>query len=317
MDEITFYSGDDRCAAWHFAPSGEAFAGSKGRPCVVMAPGFASTRDTGGLVAYAEGFAAAGLNVLLFDYRGFAASGGSPRQLVSAHASARTITRPSPPPGGCLASILSASSYGGSPIPAVMSFGSPPRTGASRQLVSVTPAVDGVAVVAQLARNAGVLHLFRITAHGLRDALRGLTRRAPHLVPVMGEPGSRAIIAKHGAEQDYMPLTGPSWRNEVCARTALGVGFNRPITFASRVFPAHCWCRPAPSTASPHPPGPAKPPPAPPAGSCWNTPSTTWTPKHFPRNKICWPISSNSCAATWRPPRPTRPRLTNTDWNHQ
>ena len=55
MDEISFYSGDDRCAAWHFAASGEAFAGAGGRPCVVMAPGFASTRDTGGLVAYARG----------------------------------------------------------------------------------------------------------------------------------------------------------------------------------------------------------------------------------------------------------------------
>src|ERR1700675_4222415 len=84
MDEISFYSGDDACAAWYFAASGEAFAGADGRPCVVMAPGFASTRDTGGLVAYAQGFAAAGLHVVLFDYRGFAASGGSPRQLVSA-----------------------------------------------------------------------------------------------------------------------------------------------------------------------------------------------------------------------------------------
>src|SRR6476619_5465309 len=83
MDEISFISSDDRCAAWYFAASGQALAGANGRPCVVMAPGFASTRDTGGLVAYAEGFAAAGFDVLLFDYRGFAASGGSPRQLVS------------------------------------------------------------------------------------------------------------------------------------------------------------------------------------------------------------------------------------------
>ena len=52
---------------------------------------------------------------------------------------------------------------------------------------------------------------------------------------MIGEPGSRAIIAKHGAEQAYAPTAGPSWRNEVCARTALGVAFNRPITFAARV----------------------------------------------------------------------------------
>ena len=81
MDEISFFSADDRCAAWHFRASGDAF--TVARPAlVVMAPGFASTRDTGGLVAYAKGFAAAGLDVMLFDYRGSAASGGSPRQLV-------------------------------------------------------------------------------------------------------------------------------------------------------------------------------------------------------------------------------------------
>ena len=40
-----------------------------------MAHGFGGTRDTG-LLGYAEGFAAAGLDVLLFDYRGFGDSDG-------------------------------------------------------------------------------------------------------------------------------------------------------------------------------------------------------------------------------------------------
>ena len=235
MDDISFFSADDRCAAWHFRASGDAFTGRGGRPCVVMAPGFASTRDTGGLVAYAKGFAAAGLDVVLFDYRGFAASGGSPRQLVwasrqrqdyrAAIAAARRL--PGIDPERIV--LWGISNSGGH----VVRVGAEDRRVAA--VVSVTPAVDGVAVVAQLARNAGVRHLLRLTVNGLRDALRGPTRRPPHLVPVMGEPGSRAIIAKHGAEQDYTPLTGPSWRNEVCARTALEVAFNRPIRFAARV----------------------------------------------------------------------------------
>ena len=235
MDEISFYSGDDRCAAWHFAASGEAFAGANGRPCVVMAPGFASTRDTGGLVAYAEGFAAAGFHVVLFDYRGFAASGGSPRQLVSAsrqrqdyHAAIAAARRlPGVDPERI---VLWGISFSGGHVVRVAA-----EDGRIAAVMSVTPAVDGVAVLAQLARNAGVLQLFRVAGHGLRDAIRGLTRRPPHFVPVIGEPGSRAIIAKHGAEQEYTRITGPSWRNEVCARTALGVAFNRPIKFASRV----------------------------------------------------------------------------------
>lgn len=52
---------------------------------------------------------------------------------------------------------------------------------------------------------------------------------------MVGEPGSSAIIAVPGAEQTYSETAGPSWRNEVCARTALEVAFNRPVRFASRI----------------------------------------------------------------------------------
>lgn len=47
MDEMSFASGRDRCAAWHFNAESDAFAGPRGVPCVVvMAPGVAGTRDT-------------------------------------------------------------------------------------------------------------------------------------------------------------------------------------------------------------------------------------------------------------------------------
>ncbi len=46
-----------------------------------MAHGFGTTRDSG-LLPFAERFAAAGCDVLLFDYRGFGGSDGSPRQDV-------------------------------------------------------------------------------------------------------------------------------------------------------------------------------------------------------------------------------------------
>ena len=147
MDDISFFSADDRCAAWHFRASGDAFTGRGGRPCVVMAPGFASTRDTGGLVAYAKGFAAAGLDVVLFDYRGFAASGGSPRQLVwasrqrqdyrAAIAAARRL--PGIDPERIV--LWGISNSGGH----VVRVGAEDRRVAA--VVSVTPAVDGVAVV--------------------------------------------------------------------------------------------------------------------------------------------------------------------------
>jgi pimeloyl-ACP methyl ester carboxylesterase len=235
MDEISFISGRDRCAAWHFDANGDAFAGARGVPCVVMAPGFAGTRDTRALMDYARGFAAAGLHMVLFDYRGFGGSGGSPRQLVSAArqrrdyrgaiAAARQL--PSVDPERVVLWGISLS--GGHVVRAAA------EDGRIAAVVALTPAIDGVTALARLARTVGIRHLLRTAAHGVRDAQRAMTRRRPHLVPMVGAPGSRAIFAIDGAEQDYTDVAGPSWRNEVCARTALEVAFNRPITFAARV----------------------------------------------------------------------------------
>ena len=235
MNEISFTSGRDRCAAWHFRASGDEFASVRGVPCVVMAPGFAGTRDTKALMDCARGFAAAGFDVVLFDFRGFGGSDGAPHQLVSATRQRRDYR-------GAIAAarrlpgvdperiVLWGVSYSGGHVVRVAA-----EDGRIAAVVAVTPAVDGVAVLARLVRTVGIRHLLRVTAHGLRDAQRAMTRRTPHLVPMVGQPGSRAIFAMDGAEQEYTDVAGPSWRNEVCARTALEVAFNRPIRFAPRV----------------------------------------------------------------------------------
>src|SRR6185312_10289545 len=82
FDEVTFRSGTDDCHAWHFTGEGDELATDAGRPVVVMAHGLAGTKDSG-LQPFAERLAAAGLDVLAFDYRGFGASAGSPRQTVN------------------------------------------------------------------------------------------------------------------------------------------------------------------------------------------------------------------------------------------
>ena len=234
MDEITFTSGSDHCSAWHLTAASDAYAGPGGRPCAVMAPGFGGTRDSS-LLGYAEGFAAAGLDVLLFDYRGFGASGGSPRQLVSVRRQRRdyhaAVGAARQLPGVDPERIVVwGVSYAGGHVIVVAA-----RDNRVAATISVTPAMDGIPVLIQLARNGGPAHLVRTAGNGLRDAARALTGRAPHLVPMVGEPGSNAIIAKAGGEEAYTAIAGPSWRNELCARTALEAGLNRPIRFASRV----------------------------------------------------------------------------------
>lgn len=234
MVPVSFFSNDVACAAWHLAGAGAAFATEQGRPCVVMAHGFGGTRDTG-LLGFAEGFAAAGLDVLLFDYRGFGDSEGTPRQLVSyrrqradyvaAIAAARRLPGVDPE-----RVVLWGTSYsGGHVLPVAVADG---RIAA---VVSMTPAMDGLTALLALYRHGGIRRLAPLVVHGLRDACRALSGRPPHHIPVVGRPGTTAVLASPGALEGYTALAGPTWRNEVCARVALEVAFNRPIRHASRL----------------------------------------------------------------------------------
>jgi dienelactone hydrolase len=74
--DLRFTCGETQCAAWLYLPQIAAKP-----PVVVMAHGFAGTRDVA-LEPFARRFAQAGVAAFVFDYRHFGASGGAPRQLV-------------------------------------------------------------------------------------------------------------------------------------------------------------------------------------------------------------------------------------------
>ena len=231
--EVAFISAGLRCGGWHLTATTDSLATDDGRPCVVMAHGFGGTRDTG-LLGFAEGFAAAGFDVLVFDYRGFGDSQGSPRQHVShrqqradyhaAIAAARRFAGVDPD-----RIVLWGTSYsGGHVVPVSVTDG---RIAAT---VSMTPALDGVAALGAIARRHPV-KLLTLVGHGLRDAVHWLLGLPPHLVPIVGLPGSTAMITAPGAVEGYQALAGATWRNEVCARTALEVALNRPTRMAARL----------------------------------------------------------------------------------
>jgi pimeloyl-ACP methyl ester carboxylesterase len=234
MRELRFISGGVACAAWHLPAESDQLRGERGRPCVVIGPGFGATRDTA-LLPFAEGFADAGLHALLFDYRGFGSSAGIPRQRVSflrqradyraAIVAARKIDGVDP-----ARIVLWGTSYSGGHVVAVGA--DEPGVAA---VISLTPAMDGLVALSQIARRGGPARLGRLLAVGLHDGLRNTLGLKPRLVPVVGAPGSRAAIAAEGAEAGYCAIAGPTWRNEICARSILGVGCNRPIRFAKRL----------------------------------------------------------------------------------
>ena len=82
--DIEFDAEEVTLRGWFYA----AAAGSAAEAAVVMAHGFFAVKEMY-LDTFAEVFAAAGLNVLMFDNRGFGASDSEPRQEIDPWAQVR------------------------------------------------------------------------------------------------------------------------------------------------------------------------------------------------------------------------------------
>ncbi len=218
-EEIRFPSAGEECAAWLFRPEG--LDGPV--PCVVIGSGISCVRDQG-LDRFAERFAAAGFAALAFDYRHFGDSGGQPRGLVTgtrqqddfraAMAAARRIEGIDPK-----RLVLWGYSLGGGNVQGVAI-----DDDSIAAAICVAPVVDGARSLLHI---GGLPHLARLMAAGARDGLRALRRAEPYLVPVAGPPGSLAVLNSPDSDPGFKAITPPgsTWRNELCARTALAPPF--------------------------------------------------------------------------------------------
>jgi hypothetical protein len=76
-----------------------------------------------------------------------------------------------------------------------------------------------------------------MTAHGLRDQFRAMLGRSPHYVPVVGPPGSDAVLQSPESDDGYRAIVGESsrWRNECTPRVMLRVAAYRPFRIGSRL----------------------------------------------------------------------------------
>jgi len=233
-EDLSFESAGETCAAWRLRGEGDAHLGSAGRPCVVMAHGLGGTRDSG-LLPFAEAFAGTGLDVLLFDYRCFGASTGEPRQLASpprhredyaaAVAFARQLEGVDPD-----RIVLWGTSWSGGHVVHIASRD--PRIAAA---ISQNPDLDGIRTLRMIAGYGGVGQLATVTWHGLRDRARALRGASPHLIPVVGPPGSIGAMTSEESDPGYRAIAGPTWRNELTARAVLDESHNRAVTRARRV----------------------------------------------------------------------------------
>ena len=231
--EVAFGSHGGTCQAWRYSPDEAAASPAVARPCVVMAHGLGATRDAS-LAPYAERFAAAGMHVLLFDYRHFGASDGEPRQLVSVrrqlqdYAAAVEFARALAGVDPARVAVWGTSFAGGHALVTAA------RQSGVAAAVCQCPMMDGVAAVRRILQYAGPGQLLRLTGHGLWDAVLAPFGRT-HYVPTVGPPGSLAIMSSPDADAGYRALGPPDFRCEIAARIALTVGLYRPVRYADRV----------------------------------------------------------------------------------
>jgi len=230
--DVAFGSRGTTCRAWRYAPTVPE-GDRQLRPCVVMAHGFGATRDAA-LEPYALRFAAAGMHVLLFDYRHFGASEGQPRQLVSVrrqlqdYAAAAEYARALPGIDPQRIAVWGTSFSGGH---ALVTAARMPGIAAA---VCQCPMMDGLSAVQNIIGYAGFGQVLRLTAHGLLDALKAPFSDV-HYIPTVGPPGSLAVMTSPDADAGYRALAPPGFRFEVAARIALAVGLYRPVHHAAQV----------------------------------------------------------------------------------
>lgn len=231
-EDLSFEVEGTPCAAWLYRPNTTWAV-----PCVVMAHGFGMTRECR-LPSWAERFAEAGMAVLLFDYRGFGASGGEPRQLLDVAAQrldwAAAVAAARRLPGIDPERIaLWGTSFSGGHV---LHVGA--RDHRIAAIVAQVPFADGRATLAGGRPNAEqIRHTARLMADAARDVARRRRGGPPLLVPVAGEYGSRAVIAGPKAERTLRMLVpdGVEWRNEVNAGVVLQVLADRPGRGAARI----------------------------------------------------------------------------------
>ncbi|MDD3764859.1 MAG: alpha/beta hydrolase [Nevskiales bacterium] len=216
--------------AW-FRAADKHLEGEHGLPCVVMAHGLGGTRAAR-LDAFAERFAAAGLEVLVFDYRSFGASDGQPRQHFGIRRqlddwkAAISFARAHEGIDTQRIALWGSSFSGGHVITAAA------EDGAIAAVSSQGPMMDGRAAFLNVIRYAGLGQALKITLHAAWDTFGALTG-IRHYIPIVGQPGEIATMTSADAESGYKAIVPNDWVNEITTAWMLELPLYRPVARAS------------------------------------------------------------------------------------
>jgi fermentation-respiration switch protein FrsA (DUF1100 family) len=222
---------------WFYPAENAAGGAGSQAPAVVMAHGFSAVKEMY-LDSFAEVFAAAGLNVLVFDNRNFGASDGEPRQEIDPWAQVRDYrhaityagTLPEVAPGRI---GIWGSSYSGGHVLVVAAIDRRVKA-----VVSQVPLISGHDNLRALVRAdfiAGLREQFEA------DRLARFNGEPPVLVPVVDEDPLAPSALPTADSWQWFTETGktraPAWLNEVTLRSVEMFTEYEPVTYLPYISP--------------------------------------------------------------------------------
>jgi dienelactone hydrolase len=216
--EVEYNVDDEVIRSWLYLP-GQTH---QPVPCIILCNGFGGTKDMI-LEKYALGFVNEGIAALALEYRHFGESDGLPRQhfsfmkqLEDVRASIEYLrSNPAIDPD----KIMIWGTSGGGPHGINIACDDHSIAGVIAQCAGLDHQKDSRIVT----KREGYGYLLRMFVHGQRDKGRGRFGLSEHTIPIVGKPGTMAIVNGPGAFEGYSGIVHESsmFQNKLCVRAML------------------------------------------------------------------------------------------------
>lgn len=234
VEEVELLSHGIILRAGVYAPGTSALKSAKGLPCIIMGHGLGGTRAAG-LDPFARHFAEAGFCVVAFDYRGFGQSDGQPRQCVDIRMqqddwhSTLSYVRSRPDVDPSRIGLWGSSFSGGHVVAVAVEDGDVAAISAQGAML------DGLAAFKHLLRENGLAAVLKLSRQASLDALRGKLGAKRITWPVVGAPGSQAVLTTPDSMSGYLAIAPPDWVNAITLSWALTLPLFRPNRMAAKL----------------------------------------------------------------------------------
>jgi uncharacterized protein len=230
--DVIFFADGVAVSAWLYLPGDTR----ETVPCVILSNGFGGTKDMV-LEHYALQFVENNIAAIAFDYRYFGTSGGEPRQLFNGIKRQQDIK----------AAISFARNHQSINPDKIILWGT--SAGAAYGINNASEDKRIAGVIAQcpsldhkkddkiILKREGLLFFLKLFMHAQRDKGRSRFGISPHMIPIVGKPGSFAFMTAPGAFEGYGSMVKESelFINGICARSLLMLQGPNPTKTAQLV----------------------------------------------------------------------------------